>query len=41
MKIRWFENKDLNEIQELANKHRVLLPDTGMMMVYVEEHQVG
>lgn len=33
MKIRWFEAKDLNEIQELANKHKILLPDSGVMMI--------
>ena len=37
MKIRWFENKDLDEIQELANKHKVLLPDTGLMMIAERE----
>lgn len=38
MKIRWYKNKDLDEIQELANKHKVLLPDTGVMIVAEREN---
>ena len=37
MKIRWYKNNDLDAVQALANKHKILLPDTGTMMVAERE----
>lgn len=37
MKIRWFEKEDLDEIQALSNKKKILLPDTGIMIIAERE----